>query len=114
MATWVLKSSQRILILVVVKHWKLQERLEFVYAFLDTEERKRFAAFEHEYLITQVNRQNSSIGVTSSDHSFKISSNNPTQYGIVVVPKRDDQAALNQWNNYIHWIDNPTSILNGI
>ncbi len=32
-------------------------KAEFVYAFLDTEERKRFAAFEHEYLITQVNRQ---------------------------------------------------------
>lgn len=79
-------------------------KAEFVYAFLDTEERKRFAAFEHEYLITQVNRQNSSLGVTSSEHSFKINSNNPTQY-IVVVPKRNDQAALNQWNNYTNWLN---------
>ena len=80
-------------------------KAEFIYAFLDTEERKRFAVFEHEYLITQVNRQNSNLGITATDHSFKISSNNPTQY-IVVVPKRDDQAALNQWNNYTNWIDN--------
>ena len=79
-------------------------KTEFVYAFLDTEERKRFAAFEHEYLITQVNRQNSIVGVTSTEYSFKISSNNPTQY-IVVIPKRDDQGALNQWNNYTNWLD---------
>ena len=84
---------------------EISGKAEFVYAFLDTEERKRFATYEHEYLITQVNKQNSALGITSNDYSFKISSNNPTQY-IVVLPKRDDQSSLNQWNNYTHWIDN--------
>lgn len=84
---------------------EISGKAEFVYAFLDTEERKRFATYEHEYLITQVNKQNSILGITSTDYSFKISSNNPTQF-LVVLPKREDRSALNQWNNYTNWIDN--------
>lgn len=84
---------------------EISGKTEFVYAFLDTNERKRFAAFEHEYLITQVNKQNTVLGVSSTDLSFKITNNNPVQY-LVVLPKRSDQSALNQWNNYTHWIDN--------
>ena len=84
---------------------EISGKCEFVYVFLDTEERKRFASYEHEYLLTQVNKQNSELGVSSPNVSFKVTSNNPTQY-IVVLPKRNDQSALNQWNNYTHWIDN--------
>ena len=59
---------------------EISGKTEFVYAFLDTNERKRFAAFEHEYLITQVNKQNTVLGVSSTDLSFKITNNNPVQY----------------------------------
>ena len=82
----------------------INAKIETLYAFLDTEERKRFASFEHEYLITQVNKQSPIIGVDTPNQSFKISGLNPVKY-IVVAPKREDQIALNQHGNFTHWIN---------
>ena len=82
----------------------INAKIETLFAFLDTEERKRFASFEHEYLITQVNKQSPIIGVDTPNQSFKISGLNPVKY-IVVAPKREDQIALNQHGNFTHWIN---------
>lgn len=77
--------------------------LECVYAFLDTEERKRFAAFPHQYLITQMKNSRSVKGAdNSTELNYYLSGINPVKY-IVVVPKRNDSKNMNLWTNFINW-----------
>lgn len=82
--------------------WGLNPELEINYIFLDAEERKQFAKITHEFLITQVTR-NQFLGVIGNK-SLKLILNHPVKQ-IIWTTKRNDMELLNIYNNYTNWID---------
>ena len=72
------------------------------YIFLDTDERKKFAGNNHEYLIEQVNRKEF-FGV-SNKKSLNLQFEHPCKY-LVWHGIRSDVERLNSFNNYTNWID---------
>ncbi len=84
------------------KAFNINTKVEVDYIFLDEEERKRFALFEHQYLITQ-HKKKREIGITANTVDMDISSSNPIKY-IVAVTKRNDAEKRNDFNNYTNWI----------
>jgi len=84
----------------------IKPNLEGEYIFLDDEERKRFAIYDHEYLIEQpriLNKDGSELIYNIEETDIKIySAFNPVKY-LTWVVKRDDFKHINQWNNYTNW-----------
>ena len=90
----------------LIGNFNIATEFEFEYIFLDEAERKRFALFDHEYLITQHKQRDASTHYAISDDSkeMKITGiKNPIKY-LVVVPKRSDAIKINQHNNYTSWL----------
>jgi len=86
--------------------FNIDTAFEFEYIFLDEAERKRFALFDHEYLITQHKQRDVSSHYALSDSSKELNITgikNPIKY-LVVVPKRSDAVKINQHNNYTSWL----------
>ena len=84
----------------------LNAYLEINYIFLDKDERKRFAAVEHEYLIEQVIRVDTGITITSTaDKTDKMDLliHHPVRQ-LVWVARRTDFEDHNDWNNYTNWL----------
>jgi hypothetical protein len=78
--------------------------LEVNYIFLDSDERKRFANVDHEYLIERVFRvKEDGIGGSSST-SIKLELHHPTKE-LIWCLKRSDVDSHNDWNNYSNWTD---------
>jgi hypothetical protein len=82
--------------------WGLNPGLEINYIFLDVEERKQFAKTTHEFLITQVSR-NQFLGVIGNK-SLKLILNHPVKQ-LIWTAKRNDMELKNIYNNYTNWID---------
>ena len=88
--------------------YNIKPNVEGEYIFLGEEERKRFAVFDHEYLIEQSrisNKDGIELKTTSEETNSKIySAFNPVKY-LAWVVKRDDFKHINQWSNYTNWIN---------
>lgn len=80
--------------------WGFDPHLDVQYVFLDEDERKRFAAVSHEYLIEQVIRQEY-LGVVGSS-TLDLYLNNPVK-ALVWMAVRDDFQNSNVYNNYTNW-----------
>ena len=89
-------------------NYNIKPNVEGEYIFLDEDERKRFAVYDHEYLIEQPKISNNDgieIKTNNERTNAKIySAFNPVKY-LVWVVKRDDFKHINEWNNYTNWID---------
>jgi hypothetical protein len=87
--------------------YNINPNVEGEYIFLDENERKRFAAFDHEYLIEHSkisNKDGIEIGYNIEETSAKIySAFNPVKY-LTWVIKREDFKYINEWSNYTNWI----------
>lgn len=81
----------------------INPELEVFYIFLDKEERKRFAAVEHEYLIERTFRVEKSGLAGGTTKSLELLINHPVKQ-LVWVGKRSDIEDRNDWNNYTNWI----------
>ena len=77
--------------------WTQNSYLFVNYIYLDTEERQRFAQVSHEYLITQVQRQQFT-GLTGSE-VLDMKIQHPVKE-MIYVTQRNDINRVNQWNNY--------------
>ena len=88
--------------------YNIKPNVEGEYIFLGDEERKRFAVYDHEYLIEQSrisNKDGIEIKTTTEETNTKIySAFNPVKY-LVWVVKRDDFKNINEWSNYTNWIN---------
>ena len=86
----------------------INPNVEGEYIFLDDDERKRFAMYDHEYLIEEprlINKDGIEIKSTTEETVAKLyGAFNPTKY-LVWVVKRDDFKHINEWSNYTNWID---------
>lgn len=90
--------------------WGLNPSLELNYIFLDAGERKKFAKISHEYLITQISR-NQFMGVVGSK-SLDLILHHPVQ-SLIWTTKRNDLESHNVYNNYTNWFDediNPKTV----
>ena len=80
--------------------FNIKPKIEAEYIFLDNDERKRFAAGSHEYLIEDM-QVHKIKGISSTqDHSILFS--NPVKE-LIIVSQRDDMSRINNWNNYTNW-----------
>ncbi len=68
------------------------------YIFLDTDERRRFAQIEHEYLIEQLQFTGQETLAIGTGNRYKITFNHPCKELIWVAKKSDNP--VNQWYNY--------------
>jgi hypothetical protein len=87
--------------------YNIKPNLEGEYIFLDEEERQRFAAYDHEYLIEQPkisNKDGVEIKTSIEETNTKIMAFNPIKY-LVWVVKRDDFKFINEWSNYTNWVN---------
>jgi hypothetical protein len=89
-------------------NYNINPNVEGEYIFLGDEERKRFAMYDHEYLIEQSrisNKDGVEIKTNSEETNTKIySAFNPVKY-LAWVVKRDDFKHINEWSNYTNWIN---------
>ena len=88
-------------------NYNLKPNIEGEYIFLDENERKRFATYDHEYLIEQPkisNKDGLEIKTNIEETNTKIMSFNPIKY-LVWVVKRDDFKFINEWSNYTNWVN---------
>ncbi len=87
-----------------VKSLDINPKLEINNIFLDNDERKRFASHTHEYLITQIQRYETTTSA-SATNPLKIDLKNiskpVTQLAFIV--RRDDLESVNQWSNFTNW-----------
>ena len=83
------------------KGWGFFPSLDVNYIYLGEEERSRFAANTHEYLITQLQRSLhlGIVGQKLLDLQFQ----HPVKY-IAWIARRDDCSYRNQWENYTNWL----------
>ena len=87
--------------------YNIKPNIEGEYIFLDDDERKRFAVYDHEYLIEQPkisNKDGLEIKTHIEETNTKIMAFNPIKY-LVWVVKRDDFKFINEWSNYTNWIN---------
>ena len=85
------------------------------YIFLDTDERKRFATMEHEYLIEQVQISDNSILSTQLAVNIELEFNHPVKELIWVIEATKDCPAteiFNYWNNGVEAYNIKTSKTN--
>lgn len=69
------------------------------YIFLDEDERRRFSATSHEYLVTTIQR-NSFSGLKEGPNTLDISNMNNPVKELVWVLQRDDVENYNEWDNF--------------
>ena len=74
--------------------------IDATYVFLDTEERKRFAESNHDYLIEEV--QLKEIKNISDSRTHDVLLYHPVKE-LIIIGQRTDMLANNQWNNYTNW-----------
>ena len=79
------------------ENWSQNSYLLVNYIYLDEDERRRFAAVSHEYLITQTQLQEFT-GITGINF-LEMKINNPVKE-LYYVTQRTDVYVVNQWNNY--------------
>lgn len=88
--------------------YNIKPNIECEYVFLDQEERKRFALYDHEYLIEQtklVNKDGVELKTSVEQTETKVMpAFNPVKY-LTWVVKRDDMSKINEWNNYSNWVN---------
>lgn len=77
--------------------WTQNSYLYCNYIFLDEDERRRFAQVSHEYLITQVQRQQFT-GI-DGEQVVELKISQPVKE-IIFSTQRTDVYTVNQWNNY--------------
>ena len=82
--------------------WGFEPALEINYIFLDVVERKKFAKISHEFLITQVTR-NQFLGVVGNK-TLELILHHPVK-NLVWTTKRNDMESFNIYNNYTNWFD---------
>jgi hypothetical protein len=80
----------------------INPQFDLKYIFLDDEERKRFAKFEHEYLIERP-KQMEKIDISDGTYTQMINSSSPVKY-MIFVNQRSDAKDRNDWNNYTNWL----------
>lgn len=80
----------------------INPQFDLKYVFLDDEERKRFAKFDHEYLIERP-KQIEKIDITEETHTQLVNSSAPIKY-MIFVNQRGDAKDRNDWNNYTNWL----------
>lgn len=83
--------------------WNPNPYLLVNYIYLDEDERKRFAAVSHEYLITQV--QTAVFTGQQNFSSVELVFNKPTKE-IIFAYQRNDVDYTNEWNNYTNCLYN--------
>ena len=69
------------------------------YIYLDTDERRRFAQMSHEYLIEQVQHNESSVEIKPGANNLRLTFNHPCKE-IIWVYQRSDNADYNDWFNF--------------
>ena len=69
------------------------------YIYLDTDERRRFAQMSHEYLIEQVQHNETSVDLTKKTHSQRLSFNHPCKE-LCWVFQRQDNIQEADWFNF--------------
>lgn len=83
----------------------INPNLEVNYIFLDTDERKRFAGNNHEYLIKKIFRVEDSVTPsTNNDNTYTVDlkiSHPVTQLSWVL--RRTDLELVNDWSNFTNW-----------
>ncbi len=82
----------------------INPRLEVNYIFLDSDERKRFANVDHEYLIERVFRINETGIGGNGSHTIRLELHHPTKE-LVWCTKRSDTDDHNDWTNFTNWTD---------
>lgn len=89
--------------------WNNNTYIDTNYIFLDTDERNKFAYSTNEYIITQVQRQEST-GLIENE-SIELKMTHPIKE-LVWVFQRDDVSKHNQWTNYTNeeHIDDPVDL----
>lgn len=86
-----------------IQGWNMDTHILANYIFLDNDERKKFAANSHEYLIEQVNRLDFT-GVTGTK-ALNLQFNHPVKYLVWCAQRSDVSSRLNRHNNFTNWID---------
>lgn len=81
----------------------INSSIDIDYIFLDNDERKRFATYNHEYLIERTNIPSNLEHLYNDNHDIKISSFSPIKY-LTFALQRSDAEKRNDWNNYTNWI----------
>lgn len=81
--------------------WNLNPHFLINYYFLDKNERERFAAVTHEYLITQI-YTSTFLGIVGSK-TMELKLHNPCKQLIWTTKRSDLSEGLNQWTNYSNW-----------
>ena len=82
--------------------FKLNYNIEATYIFLDTQERRRFAESNHEYLITQVQKRPISGQTIGQRHELTLY--HPVKE-LIFIAQRSDMTTINKWNNYTNWVE---------
>lgn len=74
------------------------------YIYLDTDERRRFAQFSHEYLIEQLQYQgDESVSANQTSQKFRLNFNHPCkELNWVFVDNTNGSSAENDWFNFSH------------
>lgn len=80
--------------------WNLDPHLLINYIFLDHAERKKFAQTSHEYLITQVYREEH-LGVIGNK-TLNLNLHHPVKQ-LIWTTRRDDMINRNIYNNFTNW-----------
>ncbi len=80
--------------------WNLDPHLLINYIFLDNNERKKFAQTSHEYLITQVRREEH-LGIIGNK-TINLNLHHPVKQ-LIWTTKRNDMENRNIYNNYTNW-----------
>jgi hypothetical protein len=92
----------------IVTEMDISPSVEVNYLFLDTDERKRFAINEHEYIIQQVQRISDTVTPsTTNDNTISISLKtlqHPVSQ-LFWILRRTDMEEANQWFNFTNWPD---------
>jgi hypothetical protein len=86
---------------------KLSATLYADYVYLDTDERKKFAQAEHEYLIEQV--QESKETLVAGDNKFRLNFNHPVKELVWVTPSEHGE----EFGQYSKNIETAKLVLNG-
>ena len=74
--------------------------VDATYVFLDTDERRRFAESNHDYLIEEV--QIKEIKNITDSRTHDVLLYHPVKE-LIIIGQRTDMLANNQWNNYTNW-----------
>lgn len=83
-----------------INFWDIDPHLLINYIFLDNNERRKFAQTSHEYLISQIYREEH-LGVIGNK-TLKLNLRHPVKT-IIWTTKRNDMESRNIYNNYTNW-----------